>query len=123
MAQLLLCPLTAYPTPPTPSGLAYAKGYLLTLQQLLWYLQQYVHESAAAHPYAFPLAAPDLRDLPPTLIITAEYDILRDEGERYAERLRTAGAPTRLVRYDGMPRRAVMKSPSRLTPLPRNPAQ
>lgn len=102
VAQLLLCPLTAYPTPPTPSGLAYAKGYLLTREQLLWYLQHYVGESAAAHPYAFPLAAPDLRDLPPTLIITAEYDILRDEGERYAARLRAAGVSTTLTRYPGM---------------------
>lgn len=102
VAQVLLCPLTAYPTPPTPSGLAYAQGYLLTREQLLWYLQHYVSESAAAHPYAFPLAAPDLRDLPPALIITAEYDVLRDEGERYAARLRAAGVPTTLTRYPGM---------------------
>ena len=102
VAQVLLCPLTAYPTPPTPSGLAYAEGYLMTRTRLLWYLQQYVSESAAAHPYAFPLAAPDLRDLPPALIITAEYDILRDEGERYAVRLRAAGVPTQPHRYDGM---------------------
>lgn len=102
VAQVLLCPLTAYPTPPTPSGLAYARGYMLTRQQLLWYLQQYVSESAAAHPYAFPLAAPDLRDLPPALVITAEYDILRDEGERYAARLRAAGVPTTLTRYPGL---------------------
>lgn len=102
VAQLLLCPLTAYPTPPTPSGLAYAKGYLMTRPRLLWYLQQYVSESAAAHPYAFPLAAPDLRDLPPALVITAEYDILRDEGERYAARLRAGGVSTALTRYPGM---------------------
>jgi acetyl esterase len=102
VAQLLLCPLTAYPTPPTPSGLAYARGYMLTREQLLWYLHQYVSASAAAHPYAFPLAAPDLRELPPALIITAEYDLLRDEGERYAARLRAAGVPTTLTRYPGM---------------------
>lgn len=102
VAQLLLCPLTAYPTPPTPSGLAYAQGYLMTRPRLLWYLQQYVSESAAAHPYAFPLAAPDLRDLPPALVITAEYDILRDEGERYAARLRAAGVSTTRTRYPGM---------------------
>ncbi len=102
VAQVLLCPLTAYPTPPTPSGLAYARGYLLTRARLLWYLQQYVSATAAAHPYAFPLAAPDLRDLPPTLVITAEYDILRDEGERYAARLRATGVPTVLERYPGM---------------------
>jgi acetyl esterase len=102
VAQVLLCPLTAYPMPPTPSGLAYARGYLLTRARLLWYLQQYVSATAAAHPYAFPLAAPDLRDLPPALIITAEYDILRDEGERYAARLRATRVPTTLARYPGM---------------------
>lgn len=101
-AQLLLCPLTAYHTPPTPSALRYAKGYLLTRRRLIWELAHYLTAAEAAHPYAFPLAAPDLRDLPPALILTAEYDILRDEGERYAARLRAAGAPTSLVRYPGM---------------------
>ncbi|MEZ4864935.1 MAG: alpha/beta hydrolase [Caldilineaceae bacterium] len=102
VAQLLLCPLTAYPTPPTPSGLAYATGYLLTRARLIWYLQHYVSAAEAAHPYAFPLAAPDLRDLPPALIITAQYDILRDEGERYAVRLLRAHVPTTQIRYPGM---------------------
>lgn len=101
-AQLLLCPLTAYHTPPTPSALAYAKGYLMTRARLIWYLAQYLTDAEAAHPYAFPLAAPDLRGLPPTLIITAEYDILRDEGERYAARLQAAGVPTVQSRYPGM---------------------
>lgn len=101
-AQLLLCPLTAYPSPPTPSALRYGKGYLLTRRQLIWELAHYLPAAEAAHPYAFPLAAPDLRDLPPALILTAEYDILRDEGERYAARLQAAGVPTSLVRYPGM---------------------
>jgi len=101
-AQLLFCPLTAYHTPPTPSALAYAKGYLMTRPRLIWYLAQYLTGAEAAHPYAFPLAAPDLRSLPPALIITAEYDILRDEGERYAARLQAAGVSTVQSRYPGM---------------------
>ena len=101
--QLLIYPVTDYHTPPTPSYLANAHGYLLTRAMMIWFWAHYLnHASEAGHPHAAPLAVPDLRGLPPALVITAEYDPLRDEGERYAERLQQAGVPTVHARYAGM---------------------
>lgn len=70
---------------------------------MIWFWSHYLHDEAEAnHPYAVPLCAFDLGGLPPALVITAEYDPLRDEGERYAERLQAAGIATVRSRYDGM---------------------
>ena len=68
-----------------------------------WYWDHYLRNpDDASNPYAAPLVTQDLRGLPAALVITAEYDPLRDEGEAYAWRLQAAGIPTTCSRYDGM---------------------
>jgi acetyl esterase len=80
-----------------------ATGYFLTHTQMEWFRSQYLRDdSAGDDPLASPLVADDLSGLPPALVVTAEFDPLRDEGEAYAARLREAGVPTTLRRVDGV---------------------
>jgi acetyl esterase len=80
-----------------------ADGYQLTKASMMWYWDHYLkNDGDAANPYAAPLRARDLSGLPPALVITAEFDPLRDEGEAYARRLREAGVQAQCTRYDGM---------------------
>jgi acetyl esterase len=87
----------------TPSYSENAEGYFLTKDAMLWFWNHYVQKDAdRGHPHASPLRASNLADLPAALVITAEFDPLRDEGELYAERMRAAGIRVKLTRYDGM---------------------
>ena len=100
--QLLVYPVTNYDFS-TASYEENGEGYLLTKNAMVWFWDHYLRtEEDGAHPYASPLRAPDLRGLPPALVITAEFDPLRDEGEAYARRLQEAGVPVALKRSDGM---------------------
>jgi acetyl esterase len=68
-----------------------------------WAGELYINDDEERrHPYVSPLLAPNLADLPPALVLTAEADILRDEGEAYARRLAAAGNEVRCIRYQGM---------------------
>ena len=68
-----------------------------------WYFGHFLPEGwSADDPYLFPLAAEDLSGLPPTLLLTAEFDPLRDEGAAYAERLRAAGVKITYRCHPGM---------------------
>jgi acetyl esterase len=77
--------------------------YLFNRTSVSWYWNHYLTDPRdGLDPLASPLLASAHADLPPALVITAEYDPLRDEGEYYAEKLHAAGVPTTLSRYDGM---------------------
>lgn len=87
----------------TPSYAELADGYMLTASSMRWFWGHYLGGNLeAADAYASPSLAEDLSGLPPALVITAAYDPLRDEGERYAQRLREAGVDALSSRYDGM---------------------
>ncbi|MBV8305437.1 MAG: alpha/beta hydrolase [Acidimicrobiia bacterium] len=86
-----------------PSFKENAEGKLLSARDMAFFYEQYVGDDVdLKDPMLSPLYAPSLRGLPPALVITAEYDPLRDEGEAYADALQQAGVEARSSRYDGM---------------------
>ena len=86
-----------------PSMRAADDPFLFNRHSVAWYRQHYLTDPAdAANPLASPLRAESLAGLPPALVITAEYDPLRDQGEAYARRLADERVPVELSRYPGM---------------------
>jgi acetyl esterase len=101
--QVLLYPVTDFSTFETASHRELAEGYFLNRGAMDWFSAQYLTSAdQKRHPEVSPLLAGDLSDLPPALVITAEFDPLRDEGEAYAQRVRAAGGSVTLTRYPGM---------------------
>ncbi|GAA4887241.1 alpha/beta hydrolase [Streptomonospora salina] len=102
--QVLLYPVTDADFD-TGSYHEFATGYFLNRDGMIWFWDQYTTDPGQrAQVYASPLRAPldRLRGLPPAMVLNGEADVLRDEGEAYANRLREAGVPVTAVRFQGM---------------------
>ena len=100
--QILIYPITDYNFN-TPSYIENKEGYMLTRDLMKWFWNHFIEDQSQANdPYVAPLRAENLGDLPPALIVTAEYDPLRDEGQAYGKRLQEAGVKATLLHYPGM---------------------
>ena len=99
--QLLIYPATDM-TRSLPSHIENGSGYLLDTDTMAWFTGHYLGDRDPRQPDASPLFVEDLSGLPPALVVTAEFDPLRDEGEAYADRMREAGVLVTVSRYDGM---------------------
>ena len=101
-SQVLIYPVTSQ-LADTPSYQENGEGYFLTQSGMEYCINHYLNSpEEKQNPLASPLLAPDLSGLPPAIVVTAEYDPLRDEGEHYARRLAEANVPVWSRRYDGM---------------------
>lgn len=101
--QLLVYPVTSAAPGELPSHDEYGEGYVLSKKAMHYFNRYYFGESALAPDFrGAPLLADDLSGLPPALIMTGAYDVLRDDGRQYADRLIEAGVPTTLIEYRGL---------------------
>ena len=102
-AQVLAYPVTDHHSVRRPSWEERAEGYGLGRDAMIYFWDQYVSDPALFDdPSVSPLRAESLEGLPPTYLVTAEYDVLRDEGEAYADALEAAGVPVTRHRYGDM---------------------
>jgi acetyl esterase len=101
--QVLIYPITDHVDVGTDSYARFAEGYGLTRDGMRWFMRHYLSDPGdATDPRVCPLRAPNLRNLPPALVVTAEFDVLRDEGERYAQRLSEDGVDVTAERAHGL---------------------
>lgn len=103
VSQLLMNPITNLNEANTDSYQKFSEGYLLDRSAMQWFISQYLNSPEdGLNEYASPILCKDLTGLPPSCIITAEFDVLRDEAEAYAEALKKAGNRVTCVRYNGL---------------------
>lgn len=103
--QVLVCPWVDLSAAAGASGSFrhFGDGPWLSAANIRWYRDHYLRsQDQGEHWLVSPLHAPDLRDLPPALVITAEFDVLADQGKAYARRLEDAGVSVTLSCYGGM---------------------
>jgi acetyl esterase len=101
--QMLLYPVAGYYDPPTASYVENAEGYGLTRKGMIWFWDHYLNDRAEAKDFrVVPLMASSLAGLPRAFVVTAEYDVLRDEGQAYARRLVEDGVEVTHVFVEGM---------------------
>ena len=101
--QILLYPVTAHYDPPTASYREMAEGYGLTRRGMMWFWDHYLNDKSEAADFrAAPLMATSLTGLPRAFVVTAEYDVLRDEGQAYARRLAEDGVEVTEMFAEGM---------------------
>jgi acetyl esterase len=102
VAQVLVYPVVD-PTARLASRELYREGYVITARGLDWFWEQYLGSLAdTRNALAAPAKADSLAGLPPTLVLTTEYDVSRDEAEAYAKRLADSGVETECIRFDGL---------------------
>ncbi|MBU2513573.1 alpha/beta hydrolase [bacterium] len=102
-AQILIYPATNLADLTTESHQHFGNGYYLTRRYIEIFRSMYLPRMEDwQNVYASPLLAENLENLPPAMVLTAEFDVLRDEGEAYARKLESAGVPAKHNRYQGM---------------------
>ncbi len=102
-AQFLIYPAVDHLEAGHPSISENARGYFLELETMKWFYRHYAGDwTEMTDPRIAPLREPNLAGLPPAVIVTAEFDPLRDEGEAYGKALQAAGVAADIIRCDGM---------------------
>jgi len=101
--QVLIYPVTSAAPGDLPSHTEFGEGYVLSRKAMLAFTRHYFGAAGRASDWrGAPLLAEDLSGLAPALVMVGSYDVLRDDGEAYANAMSAAGVPTTLVEYKGL---------------------